>query len=118
MMNKGLPKINIRKDESGVIRVSFSSYQSILVKKIKNIKGGRWHPDEKYWSFPNTNGIFTKILSSVDIIKHKAILMLIYSAGLRVGEVVKLKPEDIDSKRMLIHIKGSKGRKDRYTILS
>lgn len=61
MMNKGLPKINIRKDESGEIRVSFSSYQSILVKKIKNIKGGRWHPDEKYWSFPNTNGILEKI---------------------------------------------------------
>jgi len=60
----------------------------------------------------------TKILSSVDNIKHKAILMLIYSAGLRVGEVVKLKIEDIDSERMLIHIKGSKGRKDRYTMLS
>lgn len=59
-----------------------------------------------------------KILSSVDNIKHKAIFMLVYSAGLRVGEVVKLKPEDIDSKRMLIHIKGSKGRKDRYTLLS
>ncbi len=59
-----------------------------------------------------------KILSSVDNIKHRAILMLVYSAGLRVGEVVKLKPEDIDSKRMLIHIKGAKGRKDRYTLLS
>ena len=59
-----------------------------------------------------------KILGSVDNIKHKAILMLVCSAGLRVGEVVKLRPEDIDSKRMLIHIKGSKGRKDRYTILS
>jgi integrase/recombinase XerD len=58
------------------------------------------------------------ILSSVDNIKHKAILMLVYSAGLRVGKVVRLKPEDIDSKRMLIHIKGSKGRKDRYTMLS
>lgn len=43
-----------------------------------------------------------KILSSVDNIKHKTILMLIYSAGLRVGEVVRLKAEDIDSKRMLI----------------
>ena len=41
-----------------------------------------------------------------------------YSAGLRVGEVVKLKPEDIDSKKMLIYIKDSKGRKDRYTLLS
>jgi len=59
-----------------------------------------------------------KILSSVDNVKHKAILMLIYSAGLRISEVVKLKPEDIDSKRMLIHIKGAKGRKDRYTMLS
>lgn len=36
----------------------------------------------------------------------------------KVGEVVKLKPEDIDTERMLIHIKGSKSRKDRYTMLS
>lgn len=59
-----------------------------------------------------------KILSSVDNIKHKAILMLVYSAGLRVGEVVKLRPEDIDSERMLVHVRGAKGRKDRYTMLS
>jgi site-specific recombinase XerD len=44
--------------------------------------------------------------------------MVVYSAGLRVGEVVKLRPEDIDSKRMLIHIKESEGWKDRYTMLS
>jgi len=44
--------------------------------------------------------------------------MLIYSAGLRVSEVVKLKPEDIDAERRLIRIKGAKGRKDRYTLLS
>lgn len=59
-----------------------------------------------------------KILSSIDNIKHKAILMIIYSAGLRVGEVVKLKVEDVDSNRMLVHVKGAKGRKDRYTLLS
>lgn len=59
-----------------------------------------------------------KILSAVDNLKHKAILMLIYSAGLRVGEVVKLKPEDVDSKRMLLFIRGAKGRKDRYSLLS
>ncbi|MDI6890110.1 MAG: tyrosine-type recombinase/integrase [Thermodesulfovibrionales bacterium] len=59
-----------------------------------------------------------KILSLVDNVKHRAILMLVYSAGLRVGEVVRLKPEDIDSKRMLLHVKGAKGRKDRYTLLS
>ena len=60
----------------------------------------------------------SRILSAVSNIKHKAIMMLVYSAGLRVSEVVKLKVEDIDSERSLIHIKGAKGRKDRYTLLS
>ncbi|MCL5021036.1 MAG: site-specific integrase [Bacteroidetes bacterium] len=50
--------------------------------------------------------------------KHRIMLMLVYSAGLRVGEVVRLKPENIDSDRMMIHIRGGKGKKDRYTILS
>lgn len=59
-----------------------------------------------------------EILRALDNQKHKAILFLVYSAGLRVGEVVRLKIEDIDSKRMLIHIRQSKGAKDRYTVLS
>lgn len=59
-----------------------------------------------------------RIFDAVANLKHKAILLLIYSAGLRVGEAVRLKIEDIDSKRMLIHIRQGKGRKDRYTILS
>ncbi|MCL4538090.1 MAG: site-specific integrase [Bacteroidetes bacterium] len=50
--------------------------------------------------------------------KHRIMLMLVYSAGLRVGEVVRLKPEDIDSDRMMIHIHSGKGKKDRYTLLS
>ena len=44
--------------------------------------------------------------------------MLAYSAGLRVSEVVKLRMQDIDTKRNMIHIKVAKGRKDRYTVLS
>lgn len=59
-----------------------------------------------------------KILNAVDNLKHKTILMLIYSAGLRVGESVRLKIEDIDSKRKVIHLRGAKGKKDRYTLLS
>jgi len=59
-----------------------------------------------------------KILQITENIKHKAILMLMYSGGLRVGEVVRLRPEDIDANRKLIHIRASKGRKDRYTLLS
>ena len=57
-------------------------------------------------------------INSVDNLKHIAILVFIYSAGLRVSEVVRLRTEDIDNNRMLIHTKGAKGRKDRYTILS
>ena len=45
-------------------------------------------------------------------------LTLIYSAGLRSGELLNLKAGDIDSKRMMIHVKGAKGKKDRMTILS
>jgi site-specific recombinase XerD len=48
----------------------------------------------------------------------RLILMFTYSAGLRVSEVVKLKPVDIDIQRGLIHVKGAKGRKDRYAMLS
>jgi excisionase family DNA binding protein len=59
-----------------------------------------------------------KILHVTENIKHKTILMLMYSGGLRVGEVVRLKPGDIDANRKLIHIRASKGRKDRYTLLS
>jgi site-specific recombinase XerD len=58
------------------------------------------------------------LLESVKNIKHRAILYTVYSAGLRVGEVVRLEVKDIDSQRMLIRIYQGKGRKDRYTILS
>jgi site-specific recombinase XerD len=50
--------------------------------------------------------------------KHRVLLMTVYSAGLRVSEVVRLKWEDIDSDRGMIHIRGGKGKKDRYTLLS
>jgi integrase/recombinase XerD len=59
-----------------------------------------------------------RIFDSMGNIKHRVMLMLTYSAGLRVSEVVHLKPEDIDSKRKLIHVHEGKGKKDRYTILS
>jgi integrase/recombinase XerD len=58
------------------------------------------------------------ILNSTDNLKHKAILSLIYSAGLRRGELINMKINDIDSKRMYVIIRQGKGRKDRYSILS
>ena len=60
----------------------------------------------------------TRIFKHVKNIKHKAMLMLTYSAGLRVSDVVSLKISDIDSKRGVITIHSGKGRKDRVSLLS
>ncbi len=59
-----------------------------------------------------------KILNAHSNIKHKTMLSLIYSCGLRSIELINLKPNDIDSKRNVVDIKQSKGRKDRIAPLS
>ena len=58
------------------------------------------------------------IISNTSNIKHRCIVSLIYSAGLRRSELLGLKLTDIDRNRMLIRVEGAKGNKDRFTILS
>lgn len=58
------------------------------------------------------------IFDATDNLKHKAILMTIYAAGLRISEAANLKITDIDSKNMQIFIRQGKGKKDRYSLLS
>jgi len=57
-------------------------------------------------------------LSSLPDLKQKTMLTIMYSAGLRVGEVCRLRYEDIDRRNLRIHIQHSKARIDRYAILS
>lgn len=59
-----------------------------------------------------------RIIHSADNIKHKTILMLTYSSGLRVGELVNLKVSDISRDSMRLKVRDAKGGKDRYTLLS
>ncbi|MCK4980951.1 MAG: tyrosine-type recombinase/integrase [Candidatus Delongbacteria bacterium] len=59
-----------------------------------------------------------KLIGDIENLKHKSVLYLIYSAGLRISEAVNMKIADIDSKRNLIHVKSAKGKKDRTTLLS
>jgi integrase/recombinase XerD len=59
----------------------------------------------------------TKRINATANIKHKAMIMLMFSGGFRISELLDLKPEDILSDVMQIHIRESKGGKDRYTIL-
>lgn len=58
------------------------------------------------------------ILESLTNIKHKCMLSLIYSCGLRRGELLRLKIGDIDSKRNIVNVRQSKGKKDRIVPLS
>lgn len=58
------------------------------------------------------------ILKSISNIKHRALIMTIYSGGLRISELINLRIKDIDSERMQIRISQAKGKKDRYTLLS
>ena len=86
-------------------------------------KGKQFYKIER----PRTGRHLPNVLSKEEIkaifentgnLKHKCILELIYSAGLRRNEVLNLQPVDIDSNRMRIKIRGGKGKKDRYSLLS
>jgi integrase/recombinase XerD len=60
----------------------------------------------------------TRLFGTVVNIKHKAILMTVYAAGLRVSEVVALRIGDIDSSRMVINVRQAKGKRDRTVMLA
>ena len=87
------------------------------------------HRDKFFWEIPRPKKriILPKVISeekiikylfAVENIKHRTILLLAYSAGLRVSEVVQMKVTDIDSDRMQININNAKGKKDRVVTLS
>ncbi|MFX0558088.1 site-specific tyrosine recombinase/integron integrase [Maribacter sp. CXY002] len=59
-----------------------------------------------------------KIMENTNNIKHKCIVGLLYSSGLRRNELLNLKVTDIDSQRMIVNILNGKGNKDRYSVLS
>lgn len=84
-------------------------------------------PQNYYWERPKlrkklphvlTEEEIKLLLLSVQNIKHRCILLTIYSAGLRISELVNLKISDIMTSQTCIHIKDAKGKKDRYTLLS
>lgn len=58
------------------------------------------------------------LLDSIDNLRYKTLFSVIYSGGLRLSEVAKLKVTDIDSKDMKIIVRGGKGKKDRHTLLA
>lgn len=75
---------------------------------------------KKPLTLPNVLAIsqVEKLFAQLENLKHKTMLFLAYSAGLRVSEVTNLKIKDIHSARMVINIRGAKGKKDRTVALS
>jgi integrase len=67
---------------------------------------------------PLSRGEIARLLDATHNTKHRVLLMTTYGGGLRVSELVRLKPCDIHSERRLIRVEQGKGRKDRYTLLS
>ncbi len=59
-----------------------------------------------------------KMIQVTDNLKHKLIICILYSAGLRKGELLNLRKEDIFFDKNIIFVRGGKGKKDRTTILS
>jgi integrase/recombinase XerD len=92
-------------------------YKEVLNKKYDKVSFKRPKSEKKLPRVIDSEFIKQQLVK-IDNIKHKTILTLTYSVGLRVSEVINLKIEDIDSKRMLIHIRNAKGRKDRVVPLS
>ena len=92
-------------------------YEKVLGKPNAVYKLSRPRKPETLPKILSKNEI-KKILDVTSNIKHKCIITLLYSAGLRRSELINLKVKDLDSERMVITINGSKGKKDRVTLLS
>lgn len=58
------------------------------------------------------------LLEAIHNPKYRGIIMVQYAGGLRIAEACRLKPQDIDAKRMVLHVRGGKGKRDHYTVLS
>lgn len=111
------------------LRKVSASYQNQAINSIKfyfeKVKSG----PRKFYNIdrPQREKILPQVCSEEEIVsifkstenlKHRTILMTIYSAGLRISELINLKIAHIDSHRMQIRVVQSKGKKDRYTLLS
>lgn len=92
-------------------------YKFGLGKKYDKVSFTRPRKEKKLPKVIDNDYILSR-LSGIENLKHRAILSVTYSVGLRVSEIINLKIEDIDSKRMVIHIKNAKGKKDRIVPLS
>ena len=95
-------------------------YINFKIVKETAIEIDKIHRQKREKTLPNvlSKEEVQAILEVPKNLKHKAMLSMIYSCGLRRSELLNLRPNDIDSKRNVVIIRQSKGKKDRITPLS
>ncbi|KOF03339.1 hypothetical protein OB69_06960 [Roseivirga seohaensis subsp. aquiponti] len=91
-------------------------------EKVLGREKGYYHIDRPIQEFKLPKVLTEKeviaLLKTVTNLKHKAMLFIVYSSGLRAGELINLRISDIDGEQMRVFIRGGKGKKDRVSILS
>jgi integrase/recombinase XerD len=109
---------NISTSHQRIILVSIAKFYELVLDRQINLK--HLYPQKKEHKLPNylTINEVNKLIEVTHNLKHKSIIMLLYSAGLRLGEVVNLKKTDIDLNSMTITIRQAKENKNRKVMLS
>ena len=115
----------IYKRESGMKPESCNGINSALVFLFRYILHIKWDLEiiprmKRNWHLPVviSQDDIEKLIDTAHCIRNKAIIALMYSSGLRVGEVCKLAPSDISMSTMQVHVRNSKNHGDHWTILS
>jgi site-specific recombinase XerD len=106
---------------SSSMRIAISSikyfYRNVIGRPslVENIP---YPKKEKHIRTILTGAEMLRLFKNTENIKHRLLLKLVYSAGLRRSEVVKVRPEDFDWRNKQLFVRQGKGRKDRYTVLA
>jgi len=113
--------ITVRKLAWATINVYFSAYR-FLYEQVLERKPHEFSipPRGRSGKRPGvlSQDEVLRLLDAPKNIKHQALLTMVYGSGLRVSDVVKIEPRDIDRDRMMLLVRQGKGHQDRYTVLS
>ena len=118
--NYMLRLITVKKHAAGTVNQVFNALRFLYVDLYKKpfVIGSLPRPErEKKLPDVLNEDEVRRVFGCVKNLKHRTMLMLAYASGLRVSELVRLRIEDIDGQRGLIHIRDAKGKRDRFTVL-
>lgn len=107
-------QVNTRKHA----RCGIQAFYKLVILQPMKLAHIPWPKKEKKLPQPIDASDVQKLFNVCTNVKHRAIIALLYGCGLRISEVLNLKPENIDSTKMIINIICGKGKKDRQVMLS